>query len=102
MHGSIRNNLQKYDTWKVWKTEVINLVSSKDTDEKQLMHLNNILSLMIKQMKLLKNISNHLFLYIKLAKKQLWKVRSDKKNGVKSNKKTNKTAIKSNAKIFPI
>ena len=33
----IRNNLQKYDTWNVWKTEVINLICSKDTDEKQLM-----------------------------------------------------------------
>ena len=34
-------NLQNFDTWKIQLTIAINFISSKDSDEERIMHLNS-------------------------------------------------------------
>ena len=55
----LRNNLKKYDTWKIKLEIAINFLSFKETDEKLLIHSKSDTHkswLMIKQIKLLMNL----------------------------------------------
>ena len=64
---NILNNHKKSDTWKIQLTIQINFISSKHIDEKRVIQrmITYKLLFIMKQMKLLNNFFDHLFLDIK-------------------------------------